>query len=264
MPLPVGGPSHTLRVALDPQFGDRTITRNVGGGRFRLARRTSDRIEITRPGLTVVFHRMDPFAATRAFARGQLDEAPVPQGEIRAFEAHPVLGQTLRGRELRGLDVVVFPPGLPDSLLRAYRLTAPRGDYQQLISERVARPAYGLRPDAKRPSPADFRRARASIRTVPRMPLAFGIPELPELAEAAELAWAEWRQLGLPIRLVPEASDPDARFVRMVPPARIERENVVALGWVAEARLVSPRVRGWRMDALGIVDYTRVTLEPGP
>ncbi|MGH2922365.1 MAG: hypothetical protein ACRDKU_09890 [Gaiellaceae bacterium] len=253
-----------MRVALDAQFGEQTITRNVGKGRFRLVGRASDRIEITRPGLTVVFHRMDPFAATRAFARGELDEAPVPQGEIRAVEAHPVLGPTLRGRELRGLDVVVFPPRLPDSLLRAYRLTAPRGDYQQLISERVACPAYGLRPDAKRSSPADFRRARASIRTVPRIPLALGIPELPELAEAAELAWAEWRQLGLPIRLVPEASDPDARFVRMVPPMRAERENVVALGWVAEARLVSPRVRGWRMNALGLVDYTRVTLEPRP
>jgi hypothetical protein len=63
---------------------------------------------------------------------------------------------------------------------------------------------------------------------------------------------------------VPAAADPDARFARMVPPARAERENVVALGWVAEARLVSPRVHGWAMDELGLVDYTRVSLETGP
>jgi hypothetical protein len=242
-----------MRVALDPYFGEQTIRRNLDDGRFRLVRRTRNRIEITRPGLTVVFRRLDPFAAMRAFARGQLDEAPVPQGEIRATEADATLGPALRGRELRGLDVLVFPPGLPDAVLDAYRATAPVGDYQQLISERLARAATAA-------GAAEFRRARASIRTLPQMPLAFGLPERPELAEAAELAWAEWRQLGFPIRLVPAHADPDVRFARMVPPATAERPNVIALGWVAEARLVSPRVRGWRMDARGVVDYTRVTL----
>jgi hypothetical protein len=253
-----------MRVALDPYFGEQTIKRNLGEGRFRLVRRTRNRIEIMRPGLTVVFRRLDPFAAMRAFARGQLDEAPVPQGEIRAVEADPVLRAGLRARELRGLDVIVFPPGLPRRLLRAYRATAPRGDYQQLISERVARAAFGLRPEATPVSAGDARRVRGSIRTLPRLPLALGMPDHPESAEAVELAWAEWRQLGLPVRLVPAVADPDARFVRMVPPARAERENVVALGWVAEARLVSPRVRGWDMDERGIVDYTQVSLEPGP
>lgn len=200
---------------------------------------------------------MDPHAAVRAFRRGELDEAPVPQGEIRAVEADPVLSPALRARELRGLDVVVFPPGLPPELLRAYRFTAPRAEYQQLIAERIARVVQPA-------GPAEFRRARASIPTLPAMPLAFGIPTEPELAEGAELAWAEWRQLGFPLRRVPESADPDLRFVRMLPAARAERENVIALGWVAEARLVSPRVRGWQMDELGLVDYTRVTLEPGP
>jgi hypothetical protein len=245
-----------MRVALDPEFGERTIRHNLATGHFRLVRRTPSRIEIARPGLTVAFIRIDRFAALRAFARGHLDEAPVPQGEIRAIEAHPSLGSALRGRELRGLDVVVFPRRLPAEVLRAYRLTAPRGDYQQLISERVARAAEGT-------SAADFRRARASIPTIPPVTLAFGIPRRPESAEAAELAWAEWRQLGLPIRLVPEGSDPDVRFLRMAPPALAQRPNVVALGWVAEARLVSPRVRGWHMDARGLVDYTRVSLETG-
>jgi hypothetical protein len=244
-----------MRVALDPELGELTVQRNLADG-FRLVGRTADRIEIARPGLRVVFRRMDPFAAMRAFGRGELDEAPVAQGEIRAIEADRTLGPALRARELRGLDVLVFPPGLPDALLDAYRATAPVGDYQQLISERVARAARPARA-------AEFRRARASIPTLPRMPLAFGLPERRELAEAAELAWADWRQLGFPIRLVPAAADPDVRFARMVPPAVAERPNVIALGWVAEARLVSPRVQGWRMDARGLVDYTRVTLEAG-
>ena len=237
--LPTDGPPRTLRVALDPLLGD-----------AQLRRRSAP------PGLKIVFRRMDPHAAVRAFRRGELDEAPVPQGEIRALEADPVLGLALRARELRGLDVVVFPPGLSRELLAAYRLTAPRSEYQQLIAERVARVVQPA-------GPAEFRRARASIRSLPAMPLAFGIPGEPELAEGAELAWAEWRQLGFPLRRVSEGADPDLRFVRMVPPAQAERENVVALGWVAEARLVSPRVRGWQLDADGTVDYSRVTLEPG-
>jgi hypothetical protein len=219
---------------------------------------------LRRAGLTVVFRRLQPHAAVEAFRRGELDEAPVPQGEIRAVEADPVLGPALRGRELRGLDVAVFPPDLPKRLLDAYRLTAPRADYQQLIGERVARPAYGLRPDAKPTTAGDFRVARASLRTLPRVPLAIGVPERAELAEAAELLWAEWRQLGLPVGLVPESGEPDVRLARMVPPARSERDNFIALGWVAEARLLSPRVRGWAMDELGIADYSRVTLEPRP
>ena len=37
---------------------------------------------------------------------------------------------------------------------------------------------------------------------------------------------------------------------------------LVPIAWVADARLVSPRLRGWREDELGSVDYGEVTL-PG-
>jgi hypothetical protein len=98
------------------------------------------------------------------------------------------------------------------------------------------------------------------------------VPGNPELVEAAELVWAEWQQLGLPVRLVPAARGEEARFRRVIAqsPEAIARglglrpnepaDHVVPLAWVAEARLVSPRVRGWRMDELGIVDYSRVTV----
>jgi hypothetical protein len=201
---------------------------------------------------------------------------PVPQGEIRAMEADEALGPALRARALMGLDVVALPRTFPPELQRAYRLTVPRAEYQGLINERVAPAAYGLRPGTKAFGPADARRARASIRGLPRIPLRLTVPRLPELVEAAELAWAEWRQLGLPVRLVPVEPGVETRFKRVIAPSldgiyRALRlrpdapaEHIVPLAWVAEARLVSPRVRGWRMDERGVVDYTRVTLEPRP
>jgi hypothetical protein len=257
-----------LRVALDPALGDESIKRALAG-RFRLVSRSADRIVIRGPGLTVIFRRLEPYDALRAFRRGELDEAPVPQGEIRAMEAHPALSPALRARPLRGIDVIVLPKDLSPALRRVYRLTVPRGEYQALISERVAPPAYGLRPDAEPTSPAEARAARGSIRGLSPAPLTLGVPDRPELVEAAELVWAEWRQLGLPIRLLPGARRAGMRFVRAVGASQIraigaEPEDVVPLGWVAEARLVSPRVHGWRMDAAGVVDYSRVSLETGP
>ena len=251
-----------MRVALDPELGDRSIKRALAGP-FRLVSRSADRVVIRRPGLTVVFRRLEPYAALQAFRRGELDEAPVPQGEIRALEAHPTLSPALRARALQGIDVVVLPRGLSPALRRVYRLTVPRGEYQALISERVAAPAYGLRLGAEPTSPADARAARGSIRGLSPSPLTLGVADRPELVEAAELVWAEWRQLGLPIRLRPGARDADMRFVRAIPSSAIAArpDDVVPLGWVAEARLVSPRVHGWRMDELGVVDYSRVSLE---
>jgi hypothetical protein len=264
-PLPPSGPAHTLRVALDAELGEKSITRALAG-RFRLVSRSDNRVVIRRPGLTVVFRALEPYAALRAFRRGELDEAPVPQGEIRAMEAHPTFSPALRARALEGVDVVVLPRGLSPALRRAYRLTVPRGEYQALISERVAAPAYGLQRDAVPTSPADAREARGSIGSLSPAPLTLGVADRPELVEAAELVWAEWRQLGLPVRLRPGARGTDMRFVRAIPSSAIagRADDVVPLGWVAEARLVSPRVHGWRMDELGVVDYSRVSLEATP
>jgi hypothetical protein len=250
-------------------------------GPFRLISSSRRRVVVGRPGLTVVFRRMEPHAAVRAFERGELDEAPVPQGEIRAFEAHPALGSALRARPLIGLDVVVLPATFPPELLRAYRLTVRRGEYQALISERVAAPAYGLVPGAEPTRPAEVRRSRAVIRRLPDMPARLEVPDRPELVEAAELVWTDWRQVGLPVTLVRrEAVEPELGFVRAIaryphqdgiyealgfrPDGPIMEELIVPLGWVAEARLVSPRVRGWEMDELGVAHYTGVSLQPGP
>jgi hypothetical protein len=36
------------------------------------------------------------------------------------------------------------------------------------------------------------------------------------------------------------------------------RGRVVPIAWVVDARLVSPRLEGWREDVLGNVDYSEV------
>src|ERR671922_2218117 len=64
-PLPVRGPAHTLRVALDPAFAEATVARALSG-RFQLVRRSRDRIVVARLGLTIVFRRLDPYEAVRA------------------------------------------------------------------------------------------------------------------------------------------------------------------------------------------------------
>jgi hypothetical protein len=273
--LPIRGPARTLRVALDPYLAEPTIARTLAGP-FRLVSRSRDRVVVARTGLTIVFRRLDAFSAVRAFRRGQLDEAPVPQGEIRAFEADDVLGRTLHARVLDGLDVVVFDPRVPRAVRRAYWLTAPRGEYQGLIPERIAPAAFALLPGADETSAADARSARSSIRELPRVPVRLAVANRPEIVEAAEIPWAEWRQLGLPVTLVPGGKKAEARFVRATSRKalselrqrsgadRPEVALIVPLARVAEARLVSPRVRGWRMDAHGVVDYSRVSLETRP
>jgi hypothetical protein len=60
---------------------------------------------------------------------------------------------------------------------------------------------------------------------------------------------------------------PSARFERLSAPypqaealpAAERGRLVVPVAWSVDARLVSPRLRGWSEDDLGSVDYTRVS-----
>ena len=254
-------------------------------GVFRFVAGAADRVVVRRPGLTIVFRRMDAHAAVRAFARGELDEAPVPQGEIRAAAADPRLAEALRVRSLLGVDAVVLPPDMPRVLKDVYRRTAPRGDYQQLIAERLTPAGVEILPGASPPKAGEARAARGRITSLPVFPVRLEVPDRPAWVEAAELAWADWRQLGLPIALFrrpQHGPSPQVRanasFVRAIaayphPDGVYEAlgvepgerpDTIVPLGYPVAARLVSPRVRGWHLDATGLVDYSRVTLEPRP
>jgi len=237
-------------------------------GPFRLVRGSPREIVARRGSTTLVFRRLAPQQAVLAFRAGRIDEAPVPFGDIRALRGDPAL----RVRSILALDAVVLDPDLPLGVRRIYWQTADRADYQALVPEYYARPALGLRPDRSattRTSPSLYREARSAVGGLPQV--AVPIATSPALRDEADVVAANWLELGLgPV----VGAAGRSRFVRVEAeyprPDAIERELgttdagayadwlVVPLAWVADARLVSPRLRGWAEDELGVPDYTRV------
>jgi hypothetical protein len=260
-------------------------------GPFSLVSGSAKRVVVRRTGLTVVFQRMPTRAARRAFLQGDVDEAPVPVGDVAVMKSD----RRLRVRTLLGLDLVLLHTPLA-RLRRAYWETANRGDYEQLVSGREGSAAYGL-VGGEAADPARFRRALKSIPSLPRAAVRLQVSPDPVLRYGARLLWADWRDVGLGPRLVD--ANGDATFLRVLAPyAQAEaipaqlvlgdgvpgragllgalgatqqtsdlqrldgnvRSTAIAIpiAWVVDARLVSPRLQGWREDVLGNVDYAAV------
>jgi hypothetical protein len=236
-------------------------------GPFRLISASPRRVVLERDGLRVAVEKLEPFEALRRFRAGRLDEAPVPLGDLRAVQLDPQLAPALRLRRILAADAVVFERPLPAELVRAYDATADRADYQALVTEFAAPPAEDLR-DRGQPSAGKaavaLREARRRIPSLPRIAVRFALPRDPTLAYGTNLLVAAWRDLGLGAVVGGE----DARLERLAAPyprprALLELARgrlVVPIAWVADARLVSPRVQGWHEDELGAVDYSRVRL----
>ena len=268
-------------------------------GPFELISATDRLVVVRREGLTVEFRRLGAREAMREFRRGVLDEAPVAVGEISATKADPRLGSTVRVRKLLGLDVVtVGPVGTGYRVQRAYRDTANRGDYEELISELDGSSAYGFL-GGEKASPKRFRRALDDIPSLPRRLVRINVPVSPVLRAGARLLYAQWRDVGLGPTLATEVTAPHGNFMRLLAaypqqeaiPAELvlryelkprrpllralgathQRRDLdqvndglwvsaraVPIAWVVDARLVSPRLEGWREDLLGNVDYAAV------
>ncbi len=268
-------------------------------GPFRLLRGSPQRVIARRGETTLEFRRLGGIAAVRAFRRGEVDEAPVPTGDIGSG-----LGDALRVRRLLGLDLVVTTPrsvlAHRPALREAYWQTANRGDYEALVSERRAPAAFSLF-GGGRQDPARFRRALRSIPTLPRVRVRFSAS--PRLTYGGGLLYGQWREAGLGPVMVPAGAPADARLERLIAPypqpealaaalvlgdrpgrsdlreavarmsqraalgrvdAALRRSAVVIpIASVADARLVSPRLSGWRETPLGDVDYTRVFARDG-
>jgi hypothetical protein len=258
-----------------------------GTKRFRAVSAGPKRIVGIRPGLRLEFVRMEPHAAAAAFARGEVDVAPVPLGDIRAALADPRLHDAVRLRSLDAVDVVTLPASLPLLLRQTYWQTANRGDYALLASDGIGRPAYGLLPGAPQPPVTDYRRAKQRVKALKKVRLRVGGD-----AELAEIVTADWRDLGLGpvpapgggarfVRLTALYPGPEGLFLALQPhPRALLREalaardplpalarldtrlrgaaTVVPLARVVGARLVSPRLVGWSQDALGLADYSHV------
>jgi hypothetical protein len=259
-------------------------------GPFRLVRGSNTRVVLRRNGVTLVFRRLSGIPAVREFKRGEVDEVPVPLGDIGTFRRSQP--EHLHVRPLLALDVIVFPEDSLAShprLLRAYWETADRADYQALVPENTAAAALGVTEKNERANPAAFRRAVRSIPSLPPIPVRIAVPPDPTLRYGARILYAQWRELGLGPRLVFGDQPVDAHLERasaLYPqeeallgdlgfPKGLGQNDqrrafaaldaqlratgiVIPICWVADARLVSPELVGWREDVLGNVDYTRV------
>jgi len=240
-------------------------------GPFRLISASPTRVVAERNGVRVDVRKLAPFAALRLFRAGKLDEAPVPLGDIRAAKLSPQLRPALRVRRLLAADAVVFSPRVPANVRQVYDDTADRADYQALVPEFEAPPAESLaehgQPSASKAAIA-LRDAKKRIPSLPHIPVRFTQPADPTLDYGTNLLVAAWRDLGL--GAVVGGGD-DAGLERLAAPYPKERaltalargKHLVPIAWVADARLVSPRLLGWHEDELGNVDYAGVRLR-GP
>ena len=232
-------------------------------GPFRLISAKPHRVVVERGGVRIDVRQLEPYRALRLFRAAKLDEAPVPLGDIRAAKLDPQLARALRVGRLDAADVVVFSPQVPAEVRQAYDDSADRADYQALVPEFEAPPAESLR-ERRQPSAAQaaiaLREARKRIPGLPKVAVRFEQPADPTLAYGTDLLVAAWRDLGL--GAVVGGARPDARLERRLartPGAPLHGDRyTVPIAWVADARLVSPRLRGWSEDALGFVDYARV------
>jgi hypothetical protein len=239
-------------------------------GPFRLISASPARIVAERNGVRVELRKLEPFHALRLFRAGKLDEVPVPLGDVRATKLDPQLAPALRVRRLLAADAVIFDPSIPRRLRKVYDDTADRADYQALVPEFEAPPAEDLRhrgqPSAAQAAIA-LRDAKKRIPSLPKRAVGFTPGSDPTLAYGTNLLVAAWRDLGLGAHV----GGDDAQLVRLAAAypklsalTLYGRANaLVPIAWVADARLVSPRLRGWREDELGSVDYARVRFQ-GP
>jgi hypothetical protein len=268
-------------------------------GPFKLVSGSPRRVVVHRPGLTVVFRRLAPLAAVHEFRRGQLDEAPIPLGDIVATQRDRALGPSVRARTLLAQDVVVFRGRpLQAAIRNAYWQTADRTDYEQLVPELAGAGAFGLVGRGERQDPTTFREALKAIPALPRVQVRIGVPPDPVLRFGARVLYAQWRDVGLgPVLVSDSAKSVTADFRRWIAaypqaealvaeavdrsgfgpldrlaavlgateqgPAleRLDgalRSRVIPIAWVVDARLVSPRLQGWREDVLGNVDYSAI------
>jgi hypothetical protein len=254
-------------------------------GPFRVVTASQARIVVRSSGRTIVFTRLSATAAVRAFQHGQLDEAPVPLGDIGRFRGSALL----HVRPLLAIDAVVFTGDLPLAVRRAYWQTADRADYQALVAENGATEALGLTGSNDRADPAAFRRAVHSIPSLPPKAVRIAVPPDPVLQYGARILYAQWRELGLgpvlvgpnlpfdgyvtraravypqeealfaALRLpIPFAADDQRQAFARADAAVRSNAKVIPVCWVDDARLVSRRLRGWREDVLGDVDYSAI------
>lgn len=248
-------------------------------GPFALVSGKPGHVVMRRGGTTLDVRQMEAHAAETAFRAGSLDEAPVALGDIRAAQLDPAIAPYVHVRQLLAVDVVQVDHIAPLAVRRAWWQTADRADYDALVPEGAAPTAVSLVPGwaPERARPRDFRTAKRELVSLPL----FRIDG--DFRYGIDLLTAAWRDLHRfadvyrgHAKLVRVAADyPQdsailARFSRAARATPSRRElmriderlyrdaSVIPIAWVADARLVSPRLHSWSEDMLGTVDYARI------
>jgi hypothetical protein len=199
---------------------------------------------VRRGAFRIVFRQLEPHRAAVLFRRGELDEAPVPLGDIRAALADDTVKTAVRVTRLRAVDTL-DASSVPPQVASVLSQTADRRSYALLVPE-------DLRLAAKSPPARVFRTARDGIADLPHVHVRIAVAGDATLRYGASLLVASWRDVGLDVRI--SRSNANAVFMRRSAPGGI------AIARAVDARFVSPRLHGWREDEGGIVDYTHVTL----
>jgi hypothetical protein len=266
-------------------------------GPFHLVSGSVDQLVARSPSLTLLFHRYMPRAAQRAFERGDVDEAPVPAGGVAGTRARlGSVVQTRTLLALDGVALRRLAPALRrvywDTANRsdyADLVTEARGAAASSVlatAKKVSPRAYrnalkaiGTLPRVRvRIGVPDDPRLRAGARLLygDWRDIGLGPLLVSESAPALDGSFDRWvapypqaealpAELALRDRLGSRglllralaAADQGAALARFDAGLRASA-RFVPVAWVVDARLVSPRLRGWHEDALGDVDYSVV------
>jgi len=266
-------------------------------GPFKLVSGSAQQIVVRNANLRVIFQRFTVRGAERAFERGKVDEAPVPAGGVAATRARfgsVVQSRTLLAldgvvfrRLLPALRTVYWETadrndyaeliaewrgaaalsvlGTPTKASpRAYRAALKAIRTLPRVRVRIGVPAdqqlrsaalilYGQWRDVGLGPELVTEPARSLDGSFGRMYAAYPQAE----AIPAQLALAVGvgsRSSLLSALAATEQNAPLARFDDDLQSSA----RFVPVAWVVDSRLVSPRLRGWREDALGNVDYSVV------
>lgn len=267
-------------------------------GPFRLVSGSPNRVVVRNDELTVIFRRLGTYAAARAFRDGEVDEAAVPLGDVVADRNDPALRSAVRTRRLLALDLLAFHDVDPKVRVaywqtadrKDYEQLVPEEDGASAYA--VAGAGPGADPAAFRKAVHEIPslpRVAVRIAVLPDPALRYGARLLsanwrdlglgPRLVSEAAGSGASFQRLlalypqdeAIPAELaLREGLGPRPELERVLAATeqtaglrqfddRLRRSAaVIPIAWVVDARLVSPRLQGWREDLLGNVDYMSV------
>ena len=185
-------------------------------GPFKLVSGTKRLVVARREGLTLQFRRLGARAAVQQFRAGRAgrgagsarrhrrDESRRAARERRP-SAHAARPRSRRVRRDRS-----------PSLRRAYRDTADRGDYEQLVSELSGAGALRLPRRREGETRRGFAGRSATIPTLPRCASGSASRPIPALRTGARLLYAQWRDVGLGPQLAHRTPRPTANVERVL------------------------------------------------